>query len=140
MKYEVCPKSKYTDFLPYGLGMQHLIDVCRRVGNVLGCMYILVQNGSVESVMSYCSLYMVVFYNLCNICDAVMVLFTKNFYLQDRQLITPSTKMSWNDFENGFAGDWVMHHNNAPAHTALSISEFLAKKNIPTLPHPTAHI
>jgi len=22
-------------------------------------------------------------------------------YLQDRQLITPSTKMSWNDFENG---------------------------------------
>jgi hypothetical protein len=25
----------------------------------------------------------------------------KNLYLQDRQLITPSTKMSWNDFENG---------------------------------------
>jgi hypothetical protein len=28
-----------------------------------------------------------------------------------------------------------MHHDNAPAHTALSIREFLAKKNIPTLPH-----
>jgi hypothetical protein len=29
-----------------------------------------------------------------------VVLSTKNFYLQDRQLITPSTKMSWKDFEN----------------------------------------
>ena len=34
------------------------------------------------------------------------------------------------------ADDWVLHHNNAPAHTALSIREFLAKKNIPILPHP----
>ena len=32
--------------------------------------------------------------------------------------------------------DWVLHHNDAPAHTALSIREFLAKKNIPVLPHP----
>jgi len=30
----------------------------------------------------------------------------------------------------------VLQHNNAPAHTALSIREFLAKKNIPVLPHP----
>ena len=30
----------------------------------------------------------------------------------------------------------MLHHNNAPAHTALSIREFLAKKNIPVLPHP----
>ena len=34
------------------------------------------------------------------------------------------------------ADDWVLHHDNAPAHTALSIREFLAKKNIPPLPHP----
>ena len=34
------------------------------------------------------------------------------------------------------ADDWVLHHDNAPAHTALSIREFLAKKNIPVLPHP----
>ena len=27
----------------------------------------------------------------------------KDLYLQDRQLITPSTKMSWNDIENGFS-------------------------------------
>jgi hypothetical protein len=29
----------------------------------------------------------------------------------------------------------VLHHDNAPAHTVLSIIEFLAKKNIPTFPH-----
>jgi len=34
------------------------------------------------------------------------------------------------------ADDWVLHHDNAPAHTAVSIPEFLAKKNIPVLPHP----
>jgi hypothetical protein len=72
-----------------------------------------------------------------------MILFTKNFYFQDRELITPSTKMAWNDFENEFseskkdtAGDWVLHHDNTPAHTVLSTREFLVKKNIPTLPHP----
>ena len=39
------------------------------------------------------------------------------------------------------ADDWVLHHDNAPAHTALSIREFLAKKNIPNF-HilPTAQI
>ena len=34
------------------------------------------------------------------------------------------------------ADDWVQQHNNAPAHTPLSIREFLVKKNIPVLPHP----
>jgi len=34
------------------------------------------------------------------------------------------------------ADDWVLHHDNALAHTALSVREFLAKKNIPVLPHP----
>jgi hypothetical protein len=35
-----------------------------RVGSDLGCMSILVSTGLVESVMRYCCLYMVVFYNL----------------------------------------------------------------------------
>ena len=34
------------------------------------------------------------------------------------------------------ADDWVLQHDNAPAHTALSIREFLAKKNIPV--HPSS--
>ena len=35
-----------------------------------------------------------------------------------------------------FADDWVLQNDNAPAHTALSIREFMVKKNIPVLPHP----
>jgi len=31
--------------------------------------------------------------------STAVALCTKNMYLQDKQLITPSTKMSWNDFE-----------------------------------------
>jgi hypothetical protein len=31
---------------------------------------------------------------------------------------------------------WLLHHNNAPAHTALSIQEFLTKKKIPVVSHP----
>ena len=31
---------------------------------------------------------------------------------------------------------WVLHHDNAPAHTALSIREFLAQKNIAVLEQP----
>jgi hypothetical protein len=68
---------------------------------VMKIMYMLVQTGSVESIVSYCCLCTVVFYNLRNVCNAAMVLFIKNFYLQDRKLIVPYTKMSWNDFENG---------------------------------------
>jgi hypothetical protein len=79
--YEVCPKNNCTDFPMYDLGKQHLVDVYRRVGNDLGCMYILIQTGSVESGMNYCCLCTIVFYNLCKVCDAAVVLFTKNFYL-----------------------------------------------------------
>jgi hypothetical protein len=32
----------------YDLGTQHLVDVYRRVGNDLGCMYILVETGSTK--------------------------------------------------------------------------------------------
>jgi len=38
--------------------------------------------------------------------------------------------------QTDIADDWVLHHDNTPAHTALSIREFLAKKSIPVLPHP----
>jgi hypothetical protein len=84
----------------YDLGTERLVDVYQRVGNDLDCMYILVQTGSVESVVSYCSLCTVVFYNFCNVRDVAVLWSTKNFYLQDRQLNTPSTKIFWNDFEN----------------------------------------
>jgi len=33
------------------------------------------------------------------------------------------------------SGDWVLHHDNAPAHTALSVRRFLADKKITVLEH-----
>jgi len=48
----------------YELVTQHFVDVYRRVDSDLGCMSILVSTGLVESVVRYCCLYMVVFYNL----------------------------------------------------------------------------
>ena len=31
---------------------------------------------------------------------------------------------------------WILHHDNAPAHTALPVREFLATKQITVLEHP----
>ena len=31
---------------------------------------------------------------------------------------------------------WILHHNDAPAHTALSVREFLVTKQITVLEHP----
>ena len=38
--------------------------------------------------------------------------------------------------ENWRSGAWILHHYNAPAHRAVTTNEFLAKHNIPSLPHP----
>jgi hypothetical protein len=32
---------------------------------------------------------------------------------------------------------WILHHDNARAHTALSVREFLSPKQITVLEHPT---
>jgi hypothetical protein len=31
---------------------------------------------------------------------------------------------------------WILHHDNAPAHTALAVREFLANKQTTVLEHP----
>ena len=31
---------------------------------------------------------------------------------------------------------WLLHHDNAPAHTSLLVREFLAKNNTVTMPQP----
>ena len=33
-------------------------------------------------------------------------------------------------------GDWLLHHDNAPAHTWLIVREFLTNSNMTTVPHP----
>jgi len=34
------------------------------------------------------------------------------------------------------SGNWILHHDNAPAHKAVTTNEFQAKHNILSLPHP----
>ena len=34
------------------------------------------------------------------------------------------------------ANNWMLHHNNAPCHMAISVIQFLAKKVIPVGPQP----
>jgi hypothetical protein len=34
------------------------------------------------------------------------------------------------------SGNWILHHDNAPAHRAVTTNEFLVKHNIPSLPQP----
>ena len=36
----------------------------------------------------------------------------------------------------GIARTWMLHHDNAPCHTAVSINEFFAEKSIPVVPQP----
>ena len=38
--------------------------------------------------------------------------------------------------ENWRFGNWILHHDNAPAHRAVTTNEFLAKHNILSLPQP----
>ena len=58
-------------------------------------------------------------------------LFIMNLYQLDKQ----STKFTW---PKRFANNsWILHHDNAPAHTALSVREFLATKQITVLEHAT---
>jgi histone-lysine N-methyltransferase SETMAR len=33
-------------------------------------------------------------------------------------------------------GDWLLHHDTAPAHTSLAVRKFLTKNNMTTVPHP----
>jgi len=32
--------------------------------------------------------------------------------------------------------DWLLHHDNVPAHTSLVVRKFLTKYNMTTAPHP----
>ena len=34
------------------------------------------------------------------------------------------------------ADNWMLNHDNAPCHTAISVLEFLAKKGVPVVPQP----
>jgi len=35
--------------------------------------------------------------------------------------------------------DWILHHDNAPAHKVLSVKQFLAQKSITEMEHPSCY-
>jgi hypothetical protein len=37
--------------------------------------------------------------------------------------------------ENWNLGNWFLHHDNEPAHSALSVPEFLAENKMTVIPH-----
>jgi len=45
-------------------------------------------------------------------------------------------KLDGNDPNFFVNNSWILHHDNAPAHMALSVREFLAMKQITVLEHP----
>ena len=47
-----------------------------------------------------------------------------------------STRKSVARVRPGIARTWMLNHDNAPCHTAVSIHEFLAEKSIPVFPQP----
>ena len=51
----------------------------------------------------------------------------QQFYLEVLKRLRDSVRKKKRP-EMWSSGDWSLHHDNAPAHTALSVQQFLAKK------------
>ncbi|KAL4120451.1 hypothetical protein QTP88_013142 [Uroleucon formosanum] len=63
--------------------------------------------------------------------QTVNQVFYKDVLIRLRERIRKKRPEKWRN------GTWFLHHDNAPAHSALSIREFLADKKIPVVPHPS---
>jgi len=58
----------------------------------------------------------------------------RQFYLQVLKRLHDSVRKKRPEMWS--SGNWFLHHDNAPAHTALSVQQFLAKNNMTVIPHP----
>jgi hypothetical protein len=71
-------------------------------------------------------------------------LFTLLRCLKARQLARSTIWRFWQPFVDGWEkkpemwknDSWILHHDNTPAHNALSVKTFLEKHKIPVLEHP----
>ena len=57
----------------------------------------------------------------------------QQFYLQALKRLHDSVWKKWPEMWS--SGDWFLHHDNAPAHMALSVQQFLAN-NMTVIPQP----
>jgi len=58
----------------------------------------------------------------------------RNFYCEVLRRMTENVRCKWPEMWKN--GDWLLHRDNAPAHTSLVVREFLTKNNMTTVPHP----
>ena len=58
----------------------------------------------------------------------------QQFYLQVLKRLRDSVRKKLPELWS--SGDWFLHHDNAPAHTAFSVQQFLAKNNMMVILHP----
>ena len=78
--------------------------------------------------------------NIKKICDAIMFdrcqtidkleAMTRVSWSSCQQILTKERPELWR------SGEWLLHHGNAPAHTALSVLQFLTKSGMTTASHP----
>jgi len=54
----------------------------------------------------------------------------KNVLTTLRESVRRRTPDMWKN------ASWILHHDKAPAHNALSVKKYLAKINIPVMEHP----
>lgn len=73
----------------------------------------------------------IVYYEFVPHGQTVNQVFYKDVLIRLRERIRKKCPEKWR------SGTWFLHHDNAPAHSALSIREFLAEKKISVVPHPS---
>ena len=56
------------------------------------------------------------------------------FYCEILRRLVENVRCKWPEISKN--GDWLLHHDNAPAHTSLFVREFLINNNMTTVPHP----
>jgi len=56
------------------------------------------------------------------------------FYCEVLRRLRENVRRKWPEMWKN--RDWLLHHDNAPAHTSLIVREFLSKNNMTTVPHP----
>jgi len=58
----------------------------------------------------------------------------QQFYLELLKLLRDAVRRKRSDLWR--SGEWLLHHDNAPAHTALSVWQFLTKNGMTMVLHP----
>ena len=56
------------------------------------------------------------------------------FYWEVLRRLRENVRRKWPEMWKN--GNWLLHHDNAPAHTSFVVREFLTKNNVTTVPHP----